>query len=75
VLNDPIPTNWGDWWNEWWLEFPIVGLFHLGSIPSNGVLALSATIPSDVPDGIIIPMQALVGDSLTNLALIPVGSW
>jgi hypothetical protein len=69
VLEDPIPTRWGDWW----LEFPILGPFNFGSIPSDGVLSFEGTIPSQPTDPYTIPMQALIGSELTNLSLINVG--
>jgi hypothetical protein len=73
VLDNPIPTNWGEWWNEWWLEFPIIGPIGLGSIPSlDGVYVLPATLPPDIPGPYSIPMQAFVGDSLTNLCVMEV---
>jgi hypothetical protein len=73
VLDDPIPTPWGDWWNLWWLAFPILGPLDLGSIPSpGGVYVLTSTIPSDFPAPYTIPMQAFVGNSLTNLSTMKV---
>jgi hypothetical protein len=72
VLPDPIPTKWGEWWNEWWLEFPIVGPISLGSVPSNGVYVLPAVLPPDIPGSYSIPMQAFLGESLTNLCVMEV---
>ena len=71
-LDNSIPTKWGEWWNEWWLEFPIVGPISLGSVPSNGVYVLPAVLPPDIPGSYSIPMQAFVGDSLTNSSVMEV---
>jgi hypothetical protein len=72
VLDNSIPTKWGEWWNEWWLKFPIVGPIDLGSIPSNGVYVLPATLHPAIPGPYSIPMQAFVGESLTNLCVMEV---
>jgi parallel beta-helix repeat protein len=73
VLDNAIQTNWGTWWNEWWLKFPIVGPIDLGSIPSpDGVYVLPATLPPTVPGPYSIPMQAFIGDSLTNVCVMEV---
>jgi hypothetical protein len=68
VLDHSIPTHWGAWWKEWWLEFPIIGPVVLGSIPSpDGIFIYPARIPPDIPGPYAVPMQAFIGDSLTNL--------
>jgi hypothetical protein len=73
VLNNCIPTNWGEWWSDWWLEFPIVGPIDLCYIPSpDGVYTLDAIIPPGIPGPYSIPMQAFIGDSLTNLCVLEV---
>ena len=72
VLEAPISTPWGEWWNEWWLEFPILGPFHFGSIPSDGIFVFTATLPPDIPGPYAIPMQAFIGDSLTNHCIMEV---
>jgi hypothetical protein len=73
VLDNSIPTKWGEWWNEWWLEFPIVGPIAMGFIPSpDGVFVWSAVLPPDIPGPYSIPMQAFIGDSLTNLCVMDV---
>jgi hypothetical protein len=73
VLDTPFHTNWGEWWNEWWLQFPLLGPFDLGFIPSpDGLYTLEGTLPPDIPGPYSIPMQAIIGESLTNLCLIEV---
>jgi hypothetical protein len=73
VLGQSIPTNWGQWWNEWWLAFPLLGMIELGKIPSpDGVYILSGRIPPSSPYTYSIPLQAIIGDSLTNLCVIEV---
>ena len=73
VLEYPISTSWGDWWNDWWLQFPIFGPIDLGAIPSpDGVYILPATLPPSIPGPYSIPMQALIGNSLTNLCVLEV---
>jgi parallel beta-helix repeat protein len=69
VLDPPIPSIWGDWY----LQFPILGPIDLGKIPSpNGVLIIPGTIPGTPPPPYSIPMQALIGGELTNLAILEV---
>jgi parallel beta-helix repeat protein len=69
VLEPPIPSIWGDWY----LQFPIIGPVDLGSITSpEGVLVIPSTIPGSPPAPYSIPMQALIGDTLTNLCVIKV---
>lgn len=75
ILDDPIQTSWGTWWNEWWLKFPIIGPINMGSIPSpDGVLVFTANLPPNMPTS-LIPMQALIGDSLTNLSEMNIVAW
>jgi hypothetical protein len=67
VLDPPMPTLWG--------------LFHLQSpwflimlfpIPAGGVMALPATLPLFPPAPYDLPMQAIIGDELTNLHVMHV---
>ena len=44
----------------------------LGDIPVNGVLVLSATIPPSPSAPYDVPMQALIGHSLSNLSVLEV---
>jgi hypothetical protein len=68
-LDAPIPSMWGDWY----LKFPIFGPIFLGKIPTPaGILILKDTIPIRPPAPFIIPLQALIGDSLSNLCVISV---
>ena len=41
VLENPIPTSWGEWWNAWWLQFPVIGPIDLGMIPTQMTLPKS----------------------------------
>jgi len=71
VLPYPMPTMWG----EYRLQAPWVLLGPLGSIPSNGVMILPATLPMSPPAPYDVPMQALIGlnaDSLTNVCVLQV---
>jgi hypothetical protein len=61
VLQDPIPTMWG----SLWLALPLRLFGSLGPIPPEGIKVISGTLPGSVPH--FYPMQALVGDVLTNL--------
>lgn len=55
-------------YGEWYLQFPILLQAPLGSIPGpDGVLALSAVIPPDIPVPLDLPLQAGIGMKLTNL--------
>lgn len=66
----PAPTAYG----EFWLLPPRI-LIPLAPIPSNGILAIPATIPQLPPAPYDIPMQALIGlnsESLTNLCVLEV---
>jgi hypothetical protein len=44
----------------------------LGSIPGDGILVLSTVLPVTPPAPYDVPMQALIGDSLTNLSILKV---
>jgi hypothetical protein len=69
VLDPPIPSIWGDWY----LQFPIFGPVGLWAIPSpDGVLIYPGTIPRLPPAPYSIPMQALIGQELTNPCLLDV---
>jgi hypothetical protein len=69
-LDPPMHTAWGDFCLlPPWLLVPLV------PIPSNGILALPATLPSSPPAPYDIHMQALIGlnpDSLSNLCVLGV---
>lgn len=69
VLDPPLPSAWGDWY----LAFPITGPVDLGAIPSpDGILIISGAIPATPPAPYDLPLQALVGDELTNLTVVEV---
>lgn len=69
VLDPPIPSMWGDWY----LKFPIFWPIALpSSIPSTGILIIPGVIPATPPASYSIPMQAIVGDALSNLCVVVV---
>jgi hypothetical protein len=70
VLDPPVPTMWG----PFHLEAPWFG-FVLFPVPSNGVIELPAALPATPPAPYEIPLQALIGDSLSNLSLLRVKTW
>jgi hypothetical protein len=65
-----LPTVYGDLWLlPPWTAVPLI------AIPSNGILAITATIPLSPPAPYDVPMQGLIGlnsDSLTNLCVLEV---
>lgn len=63
ILDPPWPTKWG----ELFIAPPWEVIAPLGSIPSNGVMTLHATLPSDPIGAYCIPMQAIIGNELTPL--------
>jgi hypothetical protein len=68
-LDPPLPSMFGDWY----LEYPWIGPFVLGSIPSpDGVLVIPATLPAAPPAPYDLYMQALIGDELTNLCILKI---
>ena len=69
VLDPPMSTPFG----LWYLDFPILGFFILSPIPANGIEALPAfVLPGSIPAPYDLPLQAIVGNELTNLCRIPV---
>lgn len=68
VLNTPLHLPP---YGVWHLQFPILLQAHLGSIPGpGGVLSLTFNIPSSIPNPIDFPLQAGIGNRLTNLEVI-----
>jgi len=66
VMNIPLQHMWGDFYLESpWIVIPLF------PIPSNGLLAIPETLPAS-PAPYDIPMQALIGDELTNLFVLEV---
>jgi len=45
---------------------------NLGAVPETGVYIFEATIPTVPPGPYAVPMQAFIGDSLTNLFILEV---
>jgi hypothetical protein len=71
VLDPPLPSPWG----EWFLTFPVIGPIALGPIPSpGGVMIVPGVLPPSPVVPYSIPMQALIGDALTNLCIMG-NSW
>jgi hypothetical protein len=68
VLEEPLSTIWG----PFFLGPPMIPIGPLGDIPVNGVLVLSATIPPAPSAPYDVPMQALIGHSLSNLSVLEV---
>jgi parallel beta-helix repeat protein len=55
----------------WYLQFPVTLIGPLAPIPGDGVEVLTGTLPG-VPDFETIPLQALIGDALSNLCVIEI---
>jgi hypothetical protein len=69
VLDPPVPSMFG----YWYLKYPWYGPIHLGSIPSpKGILVIPAKIPATPAGPYGLPMQALIGDALSNLCVLQV---
>lgn len=66
VMETPLQHKWG----EFYLESPWF-LYPLVAIPSEGVLVIPASLPSTAAP-YDIPMQALVGEELSNLFVLEV---
>lgn len=65
VLDPPIHLPK---YGYWYLQSPLLLEVGLGSIPAPyGLLILPIVIPPDVPVPLDLPLQALVGSTLTNL--------
>ncbi|MHC4941956.1 MAG: right-handed parallel beta-helix repeat-containing protein [Planctomycetota bacterium] len=68
VLDPPFPTPYG----LWYLEPPLTGPIFMGTIPADGVLVVPARVPNAPPAPYDVPMQALIGNELTNLSVLKV---
>lgn len=68
ILDPPEPTAFGDLY----LVLPLLAVFDLGTIPSEGVVTWPAPVPLSWSTGSLHPFQALGGSSLTNLMQLPV---
>lgn len=69
VLDPPIPSTFGNWY----LQYPWLGPIILDTIPyPKGILVISATIPTTPTGPYSLPMQALIGDELSNLCILQV---
>jgi nitrous oxidase accessory protein NosD len=70
VLDPPVSTMWG----SFYLKAPWFA-FVLWPVPANGVIVIPATLPGVPAAPYEIPMQALIGDTLSNLSTLRVKSW
>lgn len=74
IADPPLPTRHGDLW----LKLPLAGVRNPGSIPGDGILTFSVTLPSWLSQGDKLPFQTLVGTwgntntLLTNLMVLVV---
>ncbi|MHC4945211.1 MAG: hypothetical protein ACYTG7_19520, partial [Planctomycetota bacterium] len=68
VLDPPQSSAFG----LWYLMAPWIGPILLPPIPANGVFILPATLPSSPAGPYEIPMQAIIGDELSNLCILEV---
>ena len=68
ILDPPIPTPWG----EFFIASPYVLFTPLGVLPPGGVLTLPATLPPGMSVPVDVPMQAFIGDVLTQLWILQV---
>lgn len=68
VLDPPVQTSYG----QWFLAAPVIGPVPLAPIPPSGVQSLSAVLPVGIPPPYSVPMQATIGNKLTNLSVLEV---
>lgn len=70
LLTPPQATFWG----IFHLQMPLF-IIQLGTIPSNGLLSVPATLPLSPPAPYDVPMQALIGlnwESMSQLCILKV---
>ncbi|MEW6746578.1 MAG: right-handed parallel beta-helix repeat-containing protein [Planctomycetota bacterium] len=67
-LEDPVDTPYG----ELFLEFPLLLVLNLGTVPASGALIFPVVVPWASPPGYRYPFQALVGLELSNLMVVEV---
>ena len=60
------------WWpyGLWYIKGPMIGPFMMGTIPANGIVTLSGTIPNSPPGPFTAYIHGLVGMISTNLCVI-----
>lgn len=69
VLNPPMSLPpYGDWH----LQFPVLFGVNFGAIPSNGNLWFSSPVPLGLPLPLDLPLQAGIGNQLTNLCVLEI---
>jgi len=67
VMDPPLHHMWGDFYLEWpWMLLPLF------PIPPEGVLVVSDTLPGSPAGPYDIPLQALIGESFTNLFVLEI---
>jgi predicted outer membrane repeat protein len=63
----PMSTMYG----PWYLEPPLILTLNLGVIPGpDGLILLPINFPPEIPVPLDFPLQALVGDKLTNPCIV-----
>jgi len=68
ILDPPHPSSKG----YWRLKSPLFGPLALNPIPASGVVSLHATIPLSMPAPHLVPLQALIGNELSNLEIMQI---
>ncbi|MFH1998025.1 MAG: hypothetical protein ABIK28_00025 [Planctomycetota bacterium] len=68
VVDPALNTPFG----PWHLDLPLIGPLALTSIPPDGVLPITSTVPLGLIAPAEIPIQALIGEELTNLYMLEV---
>lgn len=68
VLDPPMPCAFG----LWHLQLPAFLIGPLGTLNLDGVMVLPTTLPTVPPAPYDIPMQAIIGNELTNLCVMKV---
>ncbi|MHC4943446.1 MAG: hypothetical protein ACYTG7_10550 [Planctomycetota bacterium] len=75
IGSDVLPSPQSTMWGEFHLLWPYILLGPLGTIPADGVMVISTTLPMTPAAPYSVPMQALIGlnpDSLSNLFVLEV---
>lgn len=67
IIEPSIQTPWG----EFYLQGPLLYV-ELGTIPAEGILTLSTVIPAMTAAPYDVPMQAVIGNKLSDLCVVEV---
>jgi hypothetical protein len=67
IIDPPMSTQWGAFHLA-----PPWEMVLLGAVPSSGVMVLTAVLPASPAGPYDVPMQALVGEKLTDLRVLEV---